>query len=411
MKDREAANGRGDFDPAFADGGVKILQDTVSQVVGLTPLQDGRLLVAGAEEQYFLVACLLNDGSVDRSFGEDGFIRGAFQTGDSTKSIGVKAIDAGDGRVLVTGTTRDPGGGVLIAFARYHASGALDESYGDGGRRILFYPGENHSDGHDTGREGRRSGSDGAADTMDVVIGDDGKPIVSWWFAYETKTFLFRLDENGDLDPEFNGVGYVGLSEELGTSSVSATHVLASGNILVGGEHGDDEGRFTPYLVQYLPDGREDPDFGIVFLDEYVGCVFQHWIETAAGDLVGFGRTAVEDSQGLVIRLRSDGSVDDTFHADPVEDVWQWVKAEAAGSEWVVIGHTTSSEVVIARYGLQGKLNINFGNGRGWVRHKILQGENTVPHDLSVRSDRITVVGSMTVGLGEPRGFVARFIA
>lgn len=77
-----------------------------------------------------IVARLGADGSLDRSFGTDGFAQTSIGTTDEMSSLCFQP----DGKILVAGSNDQYPGFMLV---RYTSNGALDETFGDGGISIV----------------------------------------------------------------------------------------------------------------------------------------------------------------------------------------------------------------------------------------------------------------------------------
>jgi uncharacterized delta-60 repeat protein len=121
------------FAPAVRARGFRRLLPT--RIKDLTFDRQGRLLLAGAQDDRVAISRLLPDGRLDRSFGAGGLVRTRVGVYSEADRIGVEA----DGRIVVAGLSRPcPYGsecrrGGAIAL-RYLPDGSLDRSFGDRGR-------------------------------------------------------------------------------------------------------------------------------------------------------------------------------------------------------------------------------------------------------------------------------------
>lgn len=130
---------------------------------------DGRIVVAGAilvagELPHYDFALLgyTPDGALDTSFGSGGLQTTSFGAGWLEDEIAADVALQRDGKIVAVGTSTPVDWvweGSAIVMARYAANGSLDQSFGDGGKRVTFH------------------GVDNSADA--VVIQDDGKIVVA----------------------------------------------------------------------------------------------------------------------------------------------------------------------------------------------------------------------------------------
>ncbi len=173
----------GDLDPAFgADGQVATdfkRSNDLAYAVALQP--DGKLVVAGirfvgnsAEGGDFVVARYKTDGTLDRTFGENGSVITDFGLTETPSAVVIQP----DGKIIVAGGTYPifPSQGGQFALARYRSNGTLDTSFGSGGLvRTTF-------------------GSEGCYASA-LALQPDGKII-----AAGTKYIHFSSDESSDTD-------------------------------------------------------------------------------------------------------------------------------------------------------------------------------------------------------------------
>jgi uncharacterized delta-60 repeat protein len=196
-------NADGSLDPSFGVGG-----KTTTDFAGLDDLgwgvalqSDGRIVVVGTALPAvgawdFGVVRYNADGTLDASFGTGGMLTTDL-AGHQDEASAVVAL--ADGRILVVG------GGVLpnqfghffdFAAVRYEANGALDPTFGVGGKALTDFT----------------AGSDFA---NDVVLQADGKIVLGGWVADVSDIEaavdfgVARLDASGAIDPTFGPNGRV----------------------------------------------------------------------------------------------------------------------------------------------------------------------------------------------------------
>lgn len=394
-------------DPDFGTDGLANLPASMGYAGNLTWAQGNTPLVAGSsstEEGKFLVTRLLKNGTVDASFGKNGVIQDEVM--EQQRSVAIGAFEVEEDKTLIVVTTTTLSAPIIPCATRYSRDGTRDQIYGQGGILQLPYP--------DTLSNDRLPDNDPLPDVeaqsyslpspMRTGLTPTGKLVVGWWYSLEKRTVIYRIDDTGQLDTSFNKVGYVTYPEALGTSSLSALLMLASGKVLAVGEHRGESGHFYPFLVRYDETGALDKEFGnegsgFVELrsEQYAGYILTACIETAAGNLIIFGR----DSEGnaRLIGLEGKGNIDQSFNPEDVPDVYQWLSASYDGSRLVAAGHTSNPRyLIVARYNTDGSLDRAFGTDSGWVRLDYPGiPESSTPYDVKAVDERILVAGGSFV--------------
>jgi uncharacterized delta-60 repeat protein len=234
---------------------------------------DGKIVVAGSSgDDDFAVARYNTDGTLDTSFGRDGRVTTDFDEGDDAAfAIAIQA----DGRILVAGGVFDDS--QRLALAGYTTEGALDATFGEGGKVI---------------------GPGGAA--YDIEIQPDGKIV--------TSNPVTRYNADGTLDSSFGGI---------------PGHVMAiqpGGMILAGWVDGQCYGAGdcdTWFVLERAnADGIPDPTFGED--GEATGPPVGGLADIAIDPQ---GRIVVSTGEGdgfLLVRFLADGTRDTAFAGDGV---------------------------------------------------------------------------------------------
>jgi len=311
----------GDFDPSFEAG----LQRVPGSVYALEASPDGGFFVSGwfdrvnGEQNYGLVKCL-TDGAVDRSF-----------TNSFEKDIGVWRIVVLPGGGIVAMVYNLPGSGLV----RLHPDGRQDEGFSTPvgfvfedfvttptGRIYVIYK-ERFDEPYELGLKIGRLTNDGSLDpSFDFphrVQGAGG----DWdWYHLPSEKFvglrallpeggssanlppqLFRLNEDGSMDASFS------VQEIYNGGSIT---FLSDERILVRNSSiGNWPGRagLTNTVAAYLPDGT----FDHTFVPE-VSTNFFTWrmqpLESGGVMLSGGSQLFPP-----VVKLKADGSLDDSFEA------------------------------------------------------------------------------------------------
>lgn len=306
---------------------------------------DGKVVVVGSTlsadytNSDFAVVRYLPSGALDTTFGTGGKVMTGIGTGnDIAFDVAIQA----DGKIVVAGETNDSAGSnANFAVVRYNANGTLDTTFNTTGKVVTGI---------------------GSLDDYATCIGvqSDGKIVVGGYTyisADSTNFALARYNSNGALDTAFNTTGKV--STDLGGVEVAeALTVQASGKILVAG--------FT---------------------------------SNVAGDY----------ANNALVRYNANGSLDTTFNTTGkvitnMGPTYNYIDAIAvqADGKIVTAGSMVEAGVGVARYTTSGVLDTSF-NGSGKIITPFTgAGEGDVVHSVAVQGDgKIVVAGSTRVADGD----------
>jgi len=183
---------------------------------------------------------LLPSGALDSSFGTGGVVYADLGPREFDFVSGVAL--APDGDIVVAGATGyystlpEPTADLLLA--RFTARGALDKSFGSGGRVVRDITGPQGIDG-----------------TAGLAVGRDGAVVQTAWLQEgdNRRYGILRYLANGEPDRTFGRAGYVAAS-----GPVESPIIRANGRITTTGSAGSNVA-----LGQYRADGRPDASFGI----------------------------------------------------------------------------------------------------------------------------------------------------
>ncbi len=302
-------NADGSLDTTFGTDGLVITDfatNSTDSPNAVVVRSDGRIVVAGASAGNFALAGYNADGSPDLTFGVGGKVTTDFgSTADVANSI---AID-GFGRLVVAGSASVSGSGTDFALARYDANGVLDPSFDGDGRRTTPI------------------GAGTAADiARAVAIQPNGKIVAAGQAVITGNGNDFaaaRFNDDGSLDTTFDGDGkvtshFVGSTTDLANAMV----IQADSKIVLAG-HAQDS--FA--LIRYNTNGSLDDGAGT---------------DITAGDSFG--------TLGRVITFMSAGI-----------DVANSVALQSDGR--IVVAGGASGDFAIARYLVDGSLDVSFGVG------------------------------------------------
>jgi uncharacterized delta-60 repeat protein len=269
---------------------------------------------------------LSQSGSVDSSFQPGG----GNQSGLDSEALSI-AMQA-DGKVVVAGAFTKVGRTQRNGIARLNADGSHDEG---------FHPG---------------TGANGLVES--VVLMPDGSLVVAGrftMFAGQERRYLARLDQNGQLDPDFRPV----------LNDIAVTLAYGGQNrVLVGGAFTSIDGRSCRHIARIRPDGTVDADFSSG-PDRPVHTISRQ------GDgriLIGGQFTTVHGIPRVrVARLMADGEVDHTFDVGSGPShavVTSSVQADGRvliGSMFTTVADTTRT--FLARLNLDGTVDEAFRPG------------------------------------------------
>jgi uncharacterized delta-60 repeat protein len=367
----------GSLDSGFGDQGRVVTDPSGAWIVNdLAVQEDGRIVAVGQSGTDFALARYGADGSLDASFGEGGRQTtefGAFTGGASAVEL------QRDGKIVVAG-----GGG--FAMARYEADGSLDVTFGEDGKQTTDF-------------------EDGPPFATDMALDGDGGIVV---VGGQARFSIARYGSDGILDPVFSEDGRQ-TAEFDGSDSAKAVAIQPDGTIVAVGTNGFGclaGGRLAPdgsLLASFGDDPGQNADCDGLFRFG-VGAVVQ-----PDGKIVAVGASSSQAdgySDFFVARYDPDGSLDPGFGDDGVQttnfgvasiDVPLDVVLQPDG-KIVVAGQTdpqdetSRSAFALARYNVDGSLDVNFGDGGKQVTQ--FEGGSAVAHGVALQQDgKIVAVG------------------
>lgn len=243
-------NTDGSLDASFGSSG----KATVNFYAGASEafavaVQGGSIWVAGYAGSGFALARLTSSGTLDYSFGSGtGTVTSTLGTGSAyANSLAIQA----DGKPVLAGYASS--GGTVFALTRYTTSGALDTTFGTGGKVL-------------TNVGGTYSGN--AAIATGVAVQTDGK-IVAAGYANSTSSGYYRFaavryTSSGGLDSGFgSGTGKVLTAIGSGDAIGNDVAIDGNGGIIVGGYSSAGSYRQLT-LNRYDQFGNQDYAFGPV---------------------------------------------------------------------------------------------------------------------------------------------------
>jgi uncharacterized delta-60 repeat protein len=390
-------NSDGSLDITFNEDGKVTTDVGVSEFGSSVVIQpDGKIVVAGQSGYFkndFALVRYNPDGSLDRTFNEDGKVTTNLGDNAGVQSIAIQA----DGKIVVAGRigNRDNGD---FALVRYNPDGSLDATL-DGDGKVTTDVGANDH-------------------VSSVVIQSDGKIVVtgSSHDGIDGGFALVRYNPDGSLDTTFsegaltpNGTVTTDFRGSVGGGSAT---IQPDGKILVAGTSYI-ESNFSDFtssfaLARYNSDGSLDATFnenGVLTTSFLSGYLNQEGGESVAiqpdGKIVVAGYSNRDITVGDVdidfalARYNPDGSLDTTFNEDGkvITDlgfpaIGKSVAIQPDG-KIVVSGYTTSEtgashDFALVRYDKDGSLDETFNPA--WVttqksRTPVIMGDGISVYD------------------------------
>ena len=321
---------------------------------------DGKLVAAGTNGVDVVVERFLPNGTPDATYGAAG--REVIDFGGTDEAFAL-VLDPG-GRAVVAGGTSAGAGGGDLAVARLTPAGALDPSFGSGGKRTIDING-------------------GLDVAYAVALDATGRVVLGGGSSGDLAAA--RLDAGGNLDPTFgtNGTQFVNLGA---TEQARAVFVQPDGRIVLAGS-----------TTLSDPVSGVNQDFVAVRLDA-----------NAKGVEVGFGNKA------LTVNGTTFGVLDLDFGG---VDTLYGGAADAAGRYYLVGATSANNDFAVARlnpdftpdgsFGTGGKATVDFGGvdvGRAVAPQAnggvVVAGYSSASGANSFAAARLTPAGALDPAFG-----------
>lgn len=296
-------NPDGSLDNSFGTGGRVITPfGNSSDVAYAVAIQsDGKIVAAGTTNNGsnydFALARYRADGSLDPSFGSGGKVTTAL---GNSNDLAFAVVIQTDGNIVAGGYGYS-GAPNYFGLARYYPNGALDPSFGTGGK-VLTPIG-------------------GADDYIaSLALQTDGRIVAAGYAAIASNLdfALARYNTDGSLDSSFNGTGKI--TTAIGTQNDVANSVKIQGDgKIVAAGYATTASNIDIALVRYNTNGSLDTSFGT-----------NGKVTTAIGSGNDFAQASVIQANGkiviaggsftgsnedfAIVRYNGDGSLDTTFN-------------------------------------------------------------------------------------------------
>jgi uncharacterized delta-60 repeat protein len=329
-------------------------------VWSITIQSDGKILVGGNFTSYNgtsrnRIIRLNSDGSIDNTFN----IGTGFN--DNVREIVIQS----DGKILLSGDFTSYNGTSRNRIIRLNSDGSIDNTFSIG-------TGFNNS-------------------VRTITTQSDGKILVGGSFTSYNGTSrnrIIRLNPDGSIDNTFNiGTGF--------NESVQPIQIQSDGKILIGGYFTSYNGTSRNYIIRLNPDGSIDNTFNIGTL--FNDFVTQIRVQSDGKILFGGNFTSYNGtSRNRIIRLNSDGSIDNTFNIGTgFNDTVHTIQIQTDGKILVSGGFTTYNGTTrnrIIRLNSNGSIDNTFNVGTGF---------NNIGFSIQILSDEKILIGGWFTSYNE----------
>jgi uncharacterized delta-60 repeat protein len=363
--------------------------------------QSGKLAWAGMSGSYpnqkFLVLRLNSDGTLDTTFGGDGYANLVNWSGRDNHPTAVAALS--DGKVVVSGYSILSGNDIRLAMARFNADGTLDTSFDSDGLVLLKIGDDSYITSWD-----------------DMVVDSSGNIYVAGGITESSiqKATVVKLNSNGSLA----GTWKVDFSGGVG-DIFHAIALQSDGKIVAGGETNVSGSRQFA-LARFQTDGSLDTTFsgdglftyGYSTYDIVYALGIQSDGKVVAGGMSG---TSGVNYDFAVLRLTTGGGLDTTFSSDGIDvrdlnginDSPRDLLVQS-NDQIVIAGYamkpSSTMDFVALRYTSSGSLDSNFGaSGVLWLDYANNWDNG---YDIEQQPDGKLVMSGYVSGGGSGIGFV-----
>ena len=245
-------------------------------------------------------------------------------------------------------------------------------------------------------------------DNAKVILQPDGKIIVTGTYKAEAgadRFGVYRLNSNGTLDTTFGTGGlatarFTAASPNFGDRPFGV-ELQADGKIVAAGYADSDDVAVARWNTDgtldttFDGDGKVSTDFGTTDASA--------WSMTIQpdGKILTGGRVNINDSDVLLVRYNSDGSLDTTFSGDGISTANFGLFDHAyrifvRGDKIITVGDSLTglnSDFLIARFNMDGSLDTSFGTNGG-VKTNI--NTNDFTYGAAFAPDGKLVIGGYT---------------
>jgi uncharacterized delta-60 repeat protein len=358
----------GDIDRSFGNNGFVKTPFSSSEMIGSIFQSDGKFIVVGSQSQGasgfdFYVLRFNPDGSFDNTFGTDGKAFIAVSTReDRAFGVGLQP----DGKIIIVGYSRDASANYDFAVVRLNENGTPDATFGTNG--VVITSTSNTSDY----AQGVTVQSDNKIVVCGKGVGNNGMTFT-----------VARYNTGGSLDTSFDGDGITRTQFSTGLSEAYKVKIQSDGKIVAAGAAAFGDFTNTAFgFARYNTDGSPDTGFGengTAVVEVRTGAARQNVVNDFLfqpdGKIVAVGYSNSGLTTGLDFagaRLNTDGTPDSSFGNDgkivtPIgnnDDSANKVILQNDGK--IVVGGigriASDTDFTIIRYNPNGTFDTQFGN-------------------------------------------------
>ena len=387
----------GSLDSNIGTSGIVTTARSQTEYISCLAIQaDGKILAGGyasdGSQNDFMLLRYTSAGVLDTTFGTAGVTVLDLQGGVNDPMEGI-AIQA-DGKILAVGSTQTAD--IDFALVRFTSSGALDTSFGSGGKIILDIKGLSLND---WGKS--------------VTVLSDGGILAAATCGTSTytNTAVLKFTSSGTLDTSFGSSGIALAQAGFYGDKVASMKVQTDGKIVVAvaATLGSEYDAFG--LVRFTTAGALDTTFGTggsvttkVGLTTSNDAVNSLAIEADGKILVGGYSNSGSTNDFTVLRFTTAGALDASFASSGILKTVvgmgdSEVKSLAVlpDGSFVAAGYAfdaSASQFMIARYTSSGSAYSGFG-----TTNPVITTISTVwsqAYSLAVQGDGLVVIGGYT---------------
>ncbi len=283
-------NPDGSLDTSFGQNGFAVHSEVPFGSVAIGP--DGSIVLVGAAiskggQAAFGLGKLTSNGALDLTFGSGGVV-----INESGLAFDVAVL--GDGRILAAGS----GDGNGFAVWRYNSNGTLDTTFGGG-------------DGVGT------ASLPAAAVAVAIAVQPDGRIVLAGGAGIHeapppSVAVLARFDSSGNLDASFNGG--TATTALPGLSATFEAVAIQSDSAIVASGTASSSGMSQTLVSRFTPSGMHDTSFGSGgnVITDFPGANVDAPAVAIQSDgkivIAGKVFSSFSDTSGLVARYNGDGA-------------------------------------------------------------------------------------------------------